>query len=126
MTSNYNELKKSLLADGVLDANEVKDLRVRLYQDGVIDLEEAELLFELNDATSGARNDPSWRTLFVDAITSYLLDDKHSPNEIDDTEASWLIGRIEKDGELDDNEKALLANIKAKAKKISAKLQGKL
>ncbi len=126
MTSNYNELKKSLLADGVLDANEVKDLRARLYQDGVIDLEEAELLFALNDATSGARNDPSWRTLFVDAITSYLLDDKHSPNEIDDTEASWLIGRIEKDGELDDNEKALLTNIKAKAKKISAKLQGKL
>lgn len=126
MTSNYNELKKSLLADGVLDANEVKDLRARLYQDGVIDLEEAELLFELNDATSGARNDPSWRTLFVDAITSYLLDDKNSPNEIDDTEASWLITRIEKDGELDDNEKALLTNIKAKAKKISAKLQGKL
>jgi len=123
--SSYAELKKDLLADGVLDATEVKNLRALLYADGVIDREEAELLFDLNDATSGAKNDPGWRALFVDAITSYLLEDKNSPNEIDDSEATWLITHIEEDGELDDNEKALLKNIEAKAKKVSAKLQGK-
>lgn len=123
--SKYDELKKSLLADSVIDAEEVKKLRQELYADGVIDREEAELMFELNDATSGAKNDPSWQTLFVDALTSYLLEDAKSPGEIDDDEADWLIAHIEKDGTYDDHEKALLANIKAKAKKMSAKLLGK-
>ena len=126
MTTRYAELKKNILADGVIDADEVKNLRAKLYEDGTIDREEAELVFELNDATSGTKNDPSWQSLFVDAITSYLLDDKNSPGAIDDAEADWLISHIEKDGTYDDNEKALLKNIKAKAKKISPKLEGKL
>lgn len=125
MSAAYEELKKDILADGVIDADEVKKLRTKLYEDGVIDREEAEFLFELNDATSGAKNDASWQALFVDAISSHLLDDKTSPGEIDDAEADWLIARIEKDGTYDDNEKALLKNIKIKAKKVSAKLQGK-
>ena len=125
MATRYAELKKSILADGVIDADEVKNLRAKLYEDGTIDREEAELMFELNDATSGAKNDAGWQSLFVDAISAYLLDDKNSPGAIDDGEADWLISHIEKDGTYDDNEKALLKNIKAKAKKISPKLEGK-
>jgi len=125
MSAAYEELKKSILADGIIDADEVKNLRAKLYEDGVIDREEADFLFELNDATSGAKNDASWQALFVDAISSHLLDDKNSPGEIDDDEANWLISHIEKDGEYDENEKALIKNIKAKAKKISEKLQTK-
>jgi hypothetical protein len=34
---------------------------------------EAEVLFDLNDATAGVDNDPSWNDLFVKAIASYLL-----------------------------------------------------
>jgi hypothetical protein len=124
--SKYEEIKKSLLADGIIDAEEVKNLRAKLYEDGVIDREEADFLFELNDARSGAKNDPSWQALFVEAISSYLLDDESSPGEIDDGEAGWLITHIEKDGTYDDNEKALLKNLKTKAKKISPVLQGKL
>jgi hypothetical protein len=125
MSSDYESLKKSILADGVIDADEVKKLREKLYADGVIDREEADFLFELNDATSGTKNDSNWQTLFVDAISSYLLDDKTSPAEIDDAEADWLIAHVEKDVTYDDNEKSLLNNLKAKAKKVSAKLQGK-
>ena len=66
-----------------------------------------------------------WQALFVEALTSHLLEDKNSPCEIDDVEADWLIAHIEKDGEYEDNEKALLKNIKAKAKKVSAHLQAK-
>ena len=66
-----------------------------------------------------------WQALFVEALTSHLLEDKNSPGEIDDVEADWLIAHIEKDGEYEDNEKALLKNIKAKAKKVSAHLQAK-
>lgn len=125
MSSDYENLKKNILEDGIVDADEAKKLREKLYADGVIDREEADFLFDVNDATSGAKNDSSWQTLFVDAISSYLLDDKTSPGEIDDIEADWLIAHVEKDGAYDDNEKALLGNLKAKAKKVSAKLQRK-
>ena len=74
--SKLNELKKSILADGVIDEQEVKQLREVLYADGIIDKEEAEFLFELNDAVSGKENHASWKTLFIEAITSFLLEAK--------------------------------------------------
>ena len=114
--SKLNELKKSILEDGVIDAAEVKQLREVLYADGVIDKEEAEFLFELNDAVSGKENDESWEALFVEAVTSFLLEDETSPGEIDDDEAKWLLAKIQGDGQLDKTEKALLDNLKAKAK----------
>lgn len=43
--STLSELKKSLLADGVIDAEEVKQLDALLYADGVIEKEEAEWLY---------------------------------------------------------------------------------
>lgn len=126
MPNKYAELKKSLLADGKIDAAEVTSLRAQLFADGMIDREEADMVFELNDGTSGAQNDPSWQALFVDAISAYLLQDEKTPGVIDDDEAAWLLAHIEKDGEYDDNEKALVKNIKAKAKSVPAKLAGKL
>lgn len=114
--SNLQELKKSILADGVIDAQEVKQLKEALYADGQIDKEEAEVLFELNDAVSGKANDVSWKAFFVEAISDYLLNDESSPGEIDEEEAKWLLSHIQGDGQMDEIEKALLENLKAKAK----------
>lgn len=116
---DYSSLKKEILADGIIDADEVRNLRKILYADGMIDKEEANFLFELNDAVSGKKNDPSWKLLMVEAISSFLLDDETSPGEIDEDEATWLISKIQGDGSVDDVEKAILMNIKMKAKKIS-------
>jgi uncharacterized tellurite resistance protein B-like protein len=116
--STLNELKKSILEDGIIDAAEVKQLREVLYADGKIDEEEAEFLFELNDAVSGKANDPTWEALFVEAITSFLLEDETSPGEIDDAEAKWLLEKIQGDGQLDKTERALLDNLKKKAKAL--------
>jgi len=114
--STLNDLKKSILADGVIDEAEVKQLQEVLYADGTIDKEEADFLFELNDAVSGKDNHKSWQPFFVDAVTSYLLEDENSPGEIDDEEAQWLLSKIQGDGKLDEIESALLANLKVKAK----------
>ena len=78
------ELKKDLLADGVIDAAEVKELEAVLYEDGVIDKEEADFLFELNNAVSGKANAPEWKDFFVKAISSFVLEDETSPGEIDE------------------------------------------
>jgi hypothetical protein len=110
------ELKKELLADGIIDAAEVKELEEVLYEDGVIDKDEADFLFELNNAVSGNANAPEWKDFFVKALTSFVLEDETSPGEIDDDEAKYLYDQIKGDGQIDDIEKALLENIKSKSK----------
>lgn len=123
--SKLNELKKSILADGVIDEQEVKQLEKVLYEDGKIDKEEAEFLFELNDAVSSKANHPSWEKLFVKAITAFLLEDEVSPGVIDEEEAKWLLEKIEGDGKIDGVELALLQNLKAKAKTLPKSLLSK-
>lgn len=114
--ANLEQLKRDLLADGIIDAEEVKTIKEVIYEDGKIDKDEADFLFELNDAVSGKENAPEWKSLFIDAITSFMLEDEVSPNEIDDEEANYLYNQIKGDGQVDETERALLENLKAKSK----------
>lgn len=110
------ELKKQLLEDGIIDAQEVKTLEAVIFEDGIVDKEEADFLFELNNAVSGKANAPEWKDFFVKAITSFVLDDDKSNGEIDDDEAKYLYDQIKGDEKIDETEKALLENIKAKSR----------
>lgn len=116
------ELKKSILADGKIDANEVEQIKELIFKDGVIDLDEADFVFDLNSACSDLNNDSTWQPLFIETISSYLLNDENSPNTVDEGEASWLISKIGEDGKVDINEKALLTHLKAKAQSIPSSL----
>lgn len=109
---SLDNLKKSILEDGKIDENEVAQINEFIFKDGVIDQQEADFIFDLNSACSNADNAPSWQPLFVKAISSYLLDDENSPNAIDESEAKWLISKIGEDGQVDNNEKALLVHLK--------------
>ena len=91
---SLEELKKELLADGIIDAEEVKTLESVIFEDGVVDKEEADFIFELNNAVSGKANAPEWKDFFVKAITSFVLDDEKSNGEIDDDEAKYLYEQI--------------------------------
>lgn len=117
MNQPLAELKEAVISDGVIDAEEAKHLRQRLYADGIIDREEADFLFAVNDAVSGADNAPSWYALFVDALTSHVLDDEKSPNVLDSDEAAYLIAKVDADGKVDAVELQLLVNICARAQK---------
>ena len=120
--TNLDELKKDLLSDGIIDVEEVETIKHKIYEDGKIDREEANFLFELNDAVTGKDNAPEWKELFIDAITAYVLEDEISPDVIDEDEADYLYKQINGDGQIDDTERALLENIKAKAKNFPEKL----
>lgn len=120
--ANLDELKKDLLSDGIIDVEEVETIKHKIYEDGKIDREEANFLFELNDAVTGNDNAPEWKELFIDAITAYVLEDEMSPDVIDEDEADYLYEQINGDGQIDDTERALLENIKAKAKNFPEKL----
>jgi hypothetical protein len=78
-------------------------------------------VFKLNDTTSGARNDSSWQALVVDVITAHVWEDEKPPGVLDDAKATRLVAHIQKDGQYDDNKRALIMNIKAKAKTLSSK-----
>lgn len=120
--ANLDELKKDLLSDGIIDVEEVETIKHKIYEDGKIDREEANFLFELNDAVTGKDNAPEWKELFINAITAYVLEDEMSPDVIDEDEADYLYEQINGDGQIDDTERALLENIKAKAKNFPEKL----
>ena len=119
---DVQEFKAELLADGIIDAEEVAKLKEVLYADGFIDKEEADFLFELNDAVTGKANDASWEAFFIQAIADFLLKDEVSPGEIDENEAAWLVDKIGADGQVDGTEKALLEKLKAEAKSFPANL----
>ncbi len=106
-----SELKTAILKHGVIDADEAKEVRALLFADGTIDRDEANLLFEVNDAVSGKANDPAWQTLFVEAITQHVLADEKSPGVLDADELVWLIGNIQSDGAVDGTELALVVEI---------------
>lgn len=115
MTASLEEFASEVLEDGIIDSDEIAKIRERLYDDGIIDREEADFLFALNDGVSGNDNDPGWTDLFVEAISDHVLKDDESPGVIDEDEASHLIKKIEGDGQVDATELALLVNITANA-----------
>ena len=69
------------LQPGSIGTAEVRLLRRVLYAAGGqapahISRAEAELLFEIKDATLGGSNAPEWQTLFVQALSLHLLTDQ--------------------------------------------------
>lgn len=119
---SLEELKNDVLADGVIDAAEVKEIEKAIYADGTIDREEADFLFELNDVVSGNANHASWTDLFVKAISSHVLDDEGSNGSIDEEEANYLTSQIQGDGQIDATERALLVSLKASVGTLPAQL----
>lgn len=188
-----------VLKPGTIGLAEVEILRRTLYAAGgaghtAVTREEAEMLFDINDITKHAENDPAWSDLFVKAIANFLMaahgysipsrqDALRREKWVDDTEsdfggmtgemvggafssllvdglrgvwkdltsnameeaysrrqhahealiasneritaeeAEWLADRIARDGELDENETALLLFIKAESPDIHPSLQ---
>ena len=108
---------------GVIDEADVEIVRWLVYgqasEDGLaISRQEADVLFDLNDRTSGRPNAPAWTATFVKAVSMYLLHQGDSPDRVDEPEAAWLIERIERDGRVDDNERALLGYVRQEAAAI--------
>ena len=122
---SLDQLVESVIADGTVDDAEVVELETAIYADGTVDQEEADALFTINDAVSGAENSPNWATLFVRAVTDFVLADEDTPGVVDEGEAAYLIGKIEGDGTVDDLELALARNIKTMATEVHPTLTAK-
>jgi hypothetical protein len=121
---SLQELTEQIVSKRAINAEEVKALQLhifsearifeRILEDGIVDREEAEMLFEINDALSGSNEvDQSWKSLFIDALTSHILKDEISPYRLDEVETQFLISRIERSEKIDPLELELLVNVSA-------------
>lgn len=120
--NTLTKLLQDVVADGKIDADEVVSIGKAIYDDGIIDAEEVEFLFNVNDAVSGNDNDPGWEALFVEAISSNILAD----GTIDAEETALLVTKIQGDGTVDAAEKALLLHLKKTAPEFPAELEALL
>jgi uncharacterized tellurite resistance protein B-like protein len=114
------ELVASIVEDGVVDAAEVVEIRNVFYADGIIDREEADAMFAINDAVTGNDNAEEYALLFVKVLSDYVLEDEVSPGIVDVEEGDYLVDKIGADGQVDDAEKALLLNLAANATSIES------
>ncbi len=116
--ADFRKLAKTvILADGVIDENEVKILRKELYADGVIDKKEVEFLIELRNEAKTCS--PAFIKFFFKAIKDNVLKD----GAIDKAEAGWLRKMLFADGVIDADEKKFLKDLKREATKVSPQFQ---
>jgi len=120
---NINDLTKEIQVSGIIRESDIAQLKRELYSDGAIDQTEADLLFGLNDACAGANNHADWPVFFSEAICSFLLNDENSPGVVDESEASWLLEKVQGDGTIDTAEIAVLQLLKKKATSLPENLQ---
>ena len=112
---NLIELRKKIIADGQLSSKEVESLRQELFSNGGMTKEKGDFLFDFKDFLSKEKITPEFRNLFIDAISSLLLEDEISPGEIDESEAKWLRAKIQFKGYQDRTDQLLLDNLRRKS-----------
>lgn len=117
MTPELKTLKREIIERGSIGADDVQTLRRAIFGPGStagtgVSKSEAELLFELNQATDANSNHSSWFELFVEAIKRHVLEDEQSPGLVDPSEARWLMRQVENDGRIDAGERSLLWSIR--------------
>jgi hypothetical protein len=111
----------AILADGVIDKQEVAILKKELWKDKKIDMDEVEFLIDLRNVAQkkakAKKQDltPAFKSLFFKALEENVLKD----GKIDDTEANWLRKMLFADGKIDPDEKKFLTKIKKGAKRTS-------
>jgi hypothetical protein len=80
-----------------ISAEQVLELRARVWSDGSVSAEEADNLFALN---STAAPSTEWTTFFVEAICEFLLSNSEPRGYVSDAGASWLIAHVDRDGRI--------------------------
>lgn len=120
---NAGEILATVLADGVVDAEEVQALQRKLDQDWVVDRTEIELLFRVNQSL-GTRDERcyEWTLFFAENVSRLLIMDMDTPGEIDQDEGDWLANLFDQYGVGNATELSLLTSLKKEAAQISGRI----
>lgn len=114
--SIIEEIRDRIIRNGEMSPEDVLDLQNAIKADGGMDMTKGNILFEIKEQVKSKGKAPaSFKKLFVDSISKYLLEDEDSPGRIDKSEAQWLRARIQFVSEYDSYDKALVENIRKKS-----------
>ena len=98
-------LTAAILADSVIDSDEINQLRDELYADGKIDADEINTLFILTENSESY--DDAWPEFVAQAVYDYAAAD----GVVDTGESTFIRALIESDGEVDAVEVAVLTKL---------------
>lgn len=110
------------VAKATFTPNRLADIRRSVFADGVASPIGIDLLF----ATLAAHGDdgpPGWSELFVEAITTYLVDQVDPAGYVSDANAEWLMARLSDDHRVfRKTEFAALVGVMARARSVPDRL----
>lgn len=118
MRQKLEELREKARRREAFTPEDVENLRVLVNEGNGVDLAKANLLFDIKEnlvKNKSAKIPSAFKSVFVDAITRYLLEDRQSPGRIDKDEAQWLRARIQYNSEYDTYDEALVENVRKKS-----------
>lgn len=96
--ADSHDVLSAIIKRKAVALEDVLILRRQVWPDGAVSKSEAEMLFRINDAIE--EGCAEWDDFFVEAITTYLVDQAHPPGFVSDGEAAWFEHRILHDGRI--------------------------
>ena len=117
------EILEKIMKDGTVDSQEVTALENMVNADWVVDQNEVELLFKVNQAIGDNDEDcPEWTKFFVATVTRLLVADMETPGTIDTEEGDWLGNLFEQNAVGNKTEKDLIYEIQNTTTSINGKI----
>lgn len=89
------QLMETILNTGSLSDADVLNVRRAVFEDGHISIQEADMLFQINDM---ANKPDTWFDLFLEGVTHFLVRQTMPHGYINQANAAWLMARIDHDG----------------------------
>jgi hypothetical protein len=124
---NLSALKRQLSELTVVTKEQLLYFENEIMADGVVTEGEAQFMYEAcYDVIRKAESQECidiWKNIFVNVMTSFVIDDERSKGEIDEAEAAWVERKVNYDITMLDIEKALLKNLAEKSKNFPEKLK---
>jgi hypothetical protein len=115
--TDLQQLKATLLADGILGDHEVEIIRQELYADGKIDKDEVEFLLSLRNEAEIVC--PAFEGFFFEAVKQNVLAD----GSIGAKQAEWLRRMLFGDGKFDARERKFMGELRHQVERVSPEFQ---
>lgn len=96
MSFSFSDFTAALKRGRQVTADDVLAVRRAVWPDGRVSDSEAGYVFDLNRQI--ADPSPEWRDFFLDALTDYVVNQKAPRGYVDEANADWLIGEVDRDG----------------------------
>jgi hypothetical protein len=122
MSIYFRDLAAQAATDGTISPEEVLILRRAGWQDGKIDADEAEAIFEVHDRIED--HSPEWIDFFVEALAEFVVNGSEPLGYVDEVNAEWLMEHIDRDGSVDTmGELELLVKLFERATRVPERLR---